>query len=62
MTLSPRLVGLLALTALVPAAIFIVFKSEWIVAVALVNILIIAGSIAVAMSPHEHDEGHANGA
>ena len=65
MSVTPRLVGLLALTALVPAAVFIVFKSEWLVAVSLVNILIIAGSIAIAMSPHEHDDhhdSHANGA
>jgi hypothetical protein len=61
MPITPRLVGLLALTALAPAAAFIVFNSEWLVAVSLVNILIITGSIAIAMSPHEHDEEHANG-
>ena len=63
MNVTPRLVGLLSLTALIPAAVFIVVGSEWVAAVTLVNILIIAGSLAIAMSPHEHDESaHANGA
>ena len=62
MNVTPRLVGLLALTAIIPAVVFIVFNSEWIAAVTLVNVLIIAGSIAIAMSPHDHDDAHANGA
>jgi hypothetical protein len=65
MNVSPRLVGLLSLIALVPAAAFIVFNSEWIAAVTLVNVLIIAGSLAIALSPHEHEhdgDTHANGA
>jgi hypothetical protein len=62
MSITPRLVGLLALTALVPAGVFIVSNSEWIAAVTLVNVLIIAGSIAIAMSPHDHGDEHANGA
>lgn len=63
MKVTPRVVGLLALTAIVPAVVFIVFNSEWIAAVTLVNVFIIAGSLALALSPHEHDEdAHANGA
>ena len=64
MSVTPRLVGLLALTALIPAGVFIVAGSEWIAAVTLVNVLIIAGSIAIAMSPHEHEheDTRANGA
>jgi hypothetical protein len=61
MSLAPRLVGLLALAALLPAAAFIVFKSEWIVIVALVNVLLITGSIFVAMSPTD-DHATPNGA
>jgi hypothetical protein len=51
MNATPRLVGLLALTAMVPTVAFLVLKSEWIVVVALVNVLLITGSLAVAMSP-----------
>jgi hypothetical protein len=64
MDVTPRLVGLLSLIAIVPAVVFIVFKSEWIAAVTLVNVLIITASIAIAMSPHEHEhesDAHANG-
>jgi hypothetical protein len=57
MNVTPRLVGLLSLAALVPAVAFVVFKSEWIVVVALVNIVLIAGSLAIALSPHEHEDG-----
>ena len=63
MDVTPRLVGLVALTALAPAVAFIVLNSEWIAAVTLVNVLIITGSIALLMSPHEGgDHGKANGA
>jgi hypothetical protein len=65
MNVTPRVVGLLSLLALVPAAAFILFNSEWLAAVTLVNVLIIAGSLAIAMSPREHGEDHedhANGA
>ncbi len=66
MNVTPRLVGLLALLALVPAVAFIVLKSQWIAAVTLVNVVIITGSIAIAMSPHEHEcnqnDTHTNGA
>lgn len=57
MNVTPRLVGLLALTALVPATVFIVLKSEWIAVVTLVNVLLITGSLAVALSPHEEEHG-----
>lgn len=61
MDVSPRLVGLLALLALAPAAAFVVLNSEWIAAVTFVNVLLITGSIAVALSPHEEsaEHGHA---
>jgi len=59
MSIAPRRVGLLALVALLPAAAFTVMKSEWIVVVALVNVLLITGSLAVALSPTEH--ANANG-
>lgn len=57
MTLSPRTIGLVSLAALVPAVAFVVLKSELVAAVALVNVLIISGSIALALSPHE-ESGH----
>jgi hypothetical protein len=59
MSIAPRRVGLLALVALLPAAAFTVMKSEWIVVVALVNVILITGSLAVALSPTEH--ANANG-
>jgi hypothetical protein len=65
MEVTPRLVGLLSLTAIVPAVVFIVLNAEWLAAVTLVNVLIIAASVAIALSPHEHDhdgDAHANGA
>lgn len=62
MSVSPRVAGLLALTSLVPAAAFIYLNDEFIAAVTIVNILLITGSLAVALSPHEDDEAHADGA
>ena len=59
MSIAPRRVGLLALVALLPAAAFTVMKSEWIVVVALINVILITGSLAVALSPTEH--ANANG-
>lgn len=56
MNLSPRLVGLLALVALVPAAAYSVFD-ELIAVVALVNVVLIAASLAIALSPHEESGG-----
>ena len=53
MSVSPRLVGLLALIALLPVAVFTVLRSDWVVVVSLVNVLLITVSIAIAMSPHE---------
>lgn len=55
MDVTPRLVGLLALVALVPAAAFVVVRAEWLAAVTLVNVVLIAGSLAVALSPHDGD-------
>lgn len=54
MTVSARVVGLLALGALIPAAAFVVLNAEWLAAVALVNVLIIGACLVVAMSPHDH--------
>jgi hypothetical protein len=58
MELTPRIVSLLALLALVPAAAFVVLGSEFVAAVAAVNVVLIAASLALALSPHEseHDE------
>jgi hypothetical protein len=53
MQVTPRLVGLVALAALVPAAAFVVVRGEWLAAVTLVNVVLIAGSLAVALAPHE---------
>ena len=55
MEITPRLVGLLALVALVPAAAFVVVRAEWLAAVTLVNVVLIAGSLAVALAPHDED-------
>ena len=55
MQVTPRLVGLVALAALVPAAAFVVVRAEWLAAVTLVNVVLIAGSLAVALSPHDED-------
>lgn len=61
MELTPRLVGLLALVALVPAAAFVVVRAEWLAAVTLVNVVLIAGSLAVALSPHDEDHSEEPG-
>ncbi|MEF8886228.1 MAG: hypothetical protein V5A30_00360 [Haloarculaceae archaeon] len=55
MQVTPRLVGLVALAALVPAAAFVVVRAEWLAAVTLVNVVLIAGSLAVALSPHDEE-------
>lgn len=53
MELTPRAVSLLALLALVPAAVFVVLGSELVAAVTVVNVVLIAASLAVALSPHD---------
>lgn len=58
MELTPRLVSLLALLAVVPAVVFVVVGAELVAAVTVINVVLIAGSLALALSPHEsdHDE------
>jgi len=53
MELTPRAVSLLALLALVPTAAFVVLGSELVAAVTVVNVVLIAASLAVALSPHD---------
>jgi hypothetical protein len=53
MELTPRVVSLLALLALVPTAAFVVLGSELVAAVTAVNVVLIAASLALALSPHE---------
>jgi len=63
MSITPRLVGLLSLLALAPAAVFVSIGGETIAAVTFVNVLIITASLAIAFSPHEGgDHATANGA
>ncbi|WP_257299744.1 hypothetical protein [Haloarchaeobius sp. FL176] len=64
MDATPRTVGFISLAALAPAVAFIALKGETIAAITLLNVLIITGSLALALSPHEdehHDEASANG-
>jgi len=58
MDITPRVVGLISLAALAPAVAFIALKGETIAAVTLVNVLIITGCLALALSPHEGENGH----
>ncbi|WP_254839170.1 cytochrome-ba3 oxidase subunit [Natronomonas marina] len=51
MELTPRRGALVALLALVPVGVFAVASGEPVVAVALVNVLLIFGSLYVALSP-----------
>lgn len=62
MELTPRAVSLLALLALVPAAVFVVLGSELVAAVTVVNVVLIAASLAVALSPHDPDDPAPDGA
>lgn len=63
MDISPRTVGLISLAALGPAVAFIALKGETIAAITLLNVLIITGCLALALSPHEddHHDADANG-
>jgi hypothetical protein len=62
MELTPRAGTVVALLALVPVAIFAFVRGEPLVGIALVNVLLIFGSLYVAFSPvsgHGHGEnGH----
>jgi len=55
---TPRHAALIALLALGPGVAFAVSRTEVVVAVALVNVLLIAGSLYVALSPVEGEHGH----
>lgn len=61
MDLTPRHAAIIALIALVPGALFAVSRNEPVVAIALVNVLLIFGSLYVALSPVEAN-GHASAA
>ncbi|WP_256297990.1 hypothetical protein [Haloarchaeobius salinus] len=64
MDITPRVIGLISLAALVPAVVFVALSGETIAAVTLLNVLIITGCLALALSPHEgehHDDASANG-
>jgi hypothetical protein len=61
MVTSPQKVALVVFLALIPAGLFTALKDP-IAGVTLVNVALIAGSLILALSPHEHDEGHGNGA
>jgi len=52
MNVTPRVVGLLALVAIAPVGAYVVFD-ELIAVVAVVNVVLIAASLAIALSPHE---------
>ena len=58
MDVSPRTVGLISLAALVPAIVFVALKGETIAAITLLNVLIITGCLALALAPHEDENGH----
>lgn len=49
--LEPRVVTVLAVAALIPAVWYVLGRPSAVSAVALVNVLIIAGSLWVAMGP-----------
>ncbi|MFD1644299.1 hypothetical protein [Haloarchaeobius litoreus] len=63
MDITPRVIGLISLAALVPAVVFVALSGETIAAVTLLNVLIITGCLALALSPHEdeHHDADANG-
>jgi len=62
MELTPRRAGLVALLALLPVVAFGIFRTWWAGAITLVNVIIIAVSLYLLMSPTEAEEhdGHAN--
>ncbi|MEF8783487.1 MAG: hypothetical protein V5A39_10995 [Haloarculaceae archaeon] len=56
MSLSPRIIALLGLAALIPGAVYILVQSETIAAIALLNVVLIVSALFVALSPHEDHE------
>lgn len=63
MELTPRRAGLVALLALLPVVAFGIFRTWWAGVITLVNVVIIAVSLYLLMSPTEAEshEGNANG-
>jgi hypothetical protein len=63
MALRPQLLAGLGLLALAPVAVFLLARGDFIVAFAVVNTLLIVGSVYLMFSPveggHEHDHEHA---
>ena len=55
MSVSPRIVALVTLAALVPGAVFVVSKAT-IAAVALLNVVLIFGCLYLIFSPHEEQQ------
>ncbi|MHB9285880.1 cytochrome-ba3 oxidase subunit [Halobacteriales archaeon Cl-PHB] len=55
---SPRTGALAALLGLLPVAAFLFGRGDYVVAVALVNVVLIFGSLYVALSPVEGGHGH----
>ncbi|WP_049988041.1 hypothetical protein [Halobellus rufus] len=61
MELTPRRAGLIALLALLPVLAFGIFRTWWAGVITLVNVVIIAVSLYLLLSPTEgeaHGEGH----
>ncbi|MFB6297641.1 MAG: cytochrome-ba3 oxidase subunit [Salinirussus sp.] len=60
MDLSPRFVAAVGLVALVPAATYVALTRDLLAAVTLVNVVLIVGSLLVALSPTDHADGARN--
>jgi hypothetical protein len=60
MELTPRRGAIVTLLALVPGAIFVFARGEPLVGIALVNVMLIFGSLYIAFSPVS-DGGHGHG-
>jgi VIT1/CCC1 family predicted Fe2+/Mn2+ transporter len=58
MDIEPRLVASLSLGALLPAAVFVVLDARPVAAVTFVNVVLITGALALAMSEHEGHDDH----
>lgn len=58
MALRPQVLAVLGLLSLAPVIAFLLARGEMIVGFAVVNVLIIVGSIYYMMSPVEGDHGH----
>lgn len=56
MDLEPRQVALIGLVAIVPGGIFAIETGEYVVAIALVNVVLIVASLVYAMTDSEGTE------